>query len=389
MKSMVKSYLCVNLIRVCIYPLGEMLVIGKARVIAHVDLDYFFAQCEERENPTYKDKPVVICVYSARGGDSGAVSTANYIARKFGVKSGMPIVLAKRLLKDEDAVFLPVNHEFYRGISGEIMNILRGYTDKFEQESIDEAYLDVTERVEHNFYYAKALALEIKNKILDEERLTCSIGVAPNKLVAKIAAGFQKPDGLTVVHSEDVKSFLSSLPIGKLYGVGHKTEEMMLELGIKTIGDLAQCRAEDLTKIFGVKLGAYFQEAANGIDESPVQERSIAQIGRITTLKEDTRTVSDVIKELDRLCEDVHKRITSGSFRFRSIGIMIVAENMSIHSRTKTLNLYTNDSEVLREVSHELFERFLKESPLKIRRIGVSVTELNSAFAQRSLSEYG
>lgn len=366
-----------------------MSTLEKTRVIAHVDLDYFFAQCEERENPTYKDKPVVVCVYSARGGESGAVSTANYIARKFGVKSGMPIVLAKRLLKDVEAVFLPVNHELYRRISGEIMSILRGYADGFEQESIDEASLDVTDRVEHDFNRAKALASGIKNEILDKERLTCSIGVAPNKLVAKIGAGFQKPNGLTVVIPEDAKNFLSPLPIGKLYGVGRKTEKTMLELGIKTIGDLAQRRIEDLIKVFGMKLGIYFHDAANGIDESPVHERSILQISRITTLKEDTRDVDEVAEELDRLCEDVHKRVVDGTFRFRSVGIMIVAENMSIHSRTRTLNSHTNDSETLRAVSHELLERFMKGSHLNIRRIGVRVTDLSSASKQKSLSEYG
>ena len=185
-----------------------MVELDKVRVIIHVDLDYFFAQCEERENPAYKDKPVVVCVYATRGGDSGAVSTANYVARKFSVKSGIPITLAKRLLKGRDAVFLPVNRELYDKVSLEIMRILRNHADRFEQVSIDEAYLDVSQKANGNFALASELAKEIKEDILAREKLTCSIGVGPNKLVAKVAAGHKKPDGLTIIKPEEVRGFL-------------------------------------------------------------------------------------------------------------------------------------------------------------------------------------
>jgi len=365
-----------------------MAAVEKTRVIAHVDLDYFFAQCEERENPTCRGKPVVVCVYSARGGDSGAVSTANYIARKFGVRSGMPIALAKRLLRGVEAVFLPVNHELYRRTSDEIMDILRSHADRFERESIDEASLDITERVERDFDRAEELALRIKNKILDKEGLTCSVGVAPNKLVAKIAADSQKPNGLTVVTPEEVKSFLSPLPIRKLYGVGHKTEKTMLELGVKTVGDLAGRRVEDLVKIFGKKLGVYFHNAANGIDDSPVRERSITQVSRITTLKRDTRDIDETLGDLNRLCEDLHRRIIDGDLAFRSLGLLVVTEDMNVHSRSRTLDSRTNDLETLKGVCHELLELFLSESQLKIRRIGVRVTRLNVASTQRSLKDF-
>ena len=360
----------------------------RTRIIAHVDLDYFYAQCEERENPAYRDKPVVVCVYSARGGDSGAVSTANYIARKFGVRAGMPIVQAKRLLKGVEAVFLPVNRELYGRISGEIMEILRGYADRFEQKSIDEASLDITERAERDCTRTKELALRMKKEILERERLTCSVGVAPNKLVAKMAADFQKPNGLTVVKPEEVKSFLSPLPIGELYGVGRKTEKVMSELGVKTVGDLAERRVEDLVRVFGRKLGVYFHNAANGIDETPVQEREAVQISRITTLKRNTRDLEEIFRDLSELCKDVHERLVRGNLTSCSVGIVAVMENMSIQSRSRTLDFPTNELETIKEVCCELLEQFLKESTLKVRRIGVRVANLGKASAQKSLEDF-
>jgi len=360
----------------------------EASIVAHVDLDYFYAQCEERENPSYKGKPVVVCVYSARGGDSGTVSTANYVARNFGVKSGIPIVAAKRLLKGVDAAYLPVNRELYNKISNEIMAILRSYADQFEQRSIDEASLDITERVGRDYGRAEKMAQNIKCKVLEDEKLTCSVGVAPNKLVAKMAASFQKPDGLTVVRPAEVKRFLFPMPIGKLYGVGRKTEAAMLELEIKTVGDLAERRVDDLITIFGKKLGAYFHEAANGIDESSVEEREGAkQISRITTLKKDTRDLDEIAADLDMLCKAVHDRIADKNVAFRSAELLIVAENMRIHSRSMKLDSSVSDLETLNRACHALLERFLTGSSLKIRRIGVRVTNFSVA-SQKTLKDF-
>lgn len=359
------------------------------KVIMLVDLDYFFAQCEERENPSYKDKPVVICVYT-RDEESGAISTANYIARKFGVKSGIAIKLAKRLLKDKDAVFLPVNHELYSRISSEIMEILRSHADRFGQVSIDEAYLDVSEKVNGDFDHAEELAREIKEDVLAKERLTCSVGVGPNKLVAKIAAGHKKPDGLTMVKPVEVRDFLFPLPVDKLPGVGRKTEKVMLELGVKTIGDLANYDLERLVSVFGKALGTYFHNASNGTDESPVQECGRAvQISRITTLKEDTRDLNSILETLDKLSMDVHATIMKEGLSFRSITITAVMEDFKVSSRSKTLEAFTSDVEALKAVSKELLENFLKEQfKLKVRRIGVRVSSLEEATGQKHLTEF-
>ncbi len=354
----------------------------------HMDLDYFFAQCEERENPSLKNKPVVVCVYSARGGDSGAVSTANYIARKYGVKAGIPIALAKRRLKERDAVFLPVNRELYETVSESIMGLLRGYADRFEQVSIDEAFLDVTQRVGGSFERAREIAQSIKEDILAKERLTCSVGIGPNKLIAKMAADFQKPNGLTLVKPEDVKSFLSGLPVDKLYGVGRKTEKRMLEMGIKTVGELAKYPLEDLVKAFGKTLGLYFHNASNGVDDEPVQERGMAEsISRITTLRENTRDLNTILEDLYRLSEAIHERVVEQGLNFKSIGIVAIMEDLSIHTRSKTLSSPTDDLKVIRKTCRELLEGFLeKESSLQLRRIGVRVSGLT--VGQRQLTEF-
>src|SRR4030066_1673980 len=177
----------------------------QARVIMLADFDYFFAQCEELRNPTIKDKPIVVVVDSGRTEESGAVSTSNYIARKYGVKSGMPLFLAKRKLEGTDAVFLPVDHEYYDQVSGKVMQILRGYATSFEQVSVDEAYLDVTEQVQGSFESAKAYAQKIKDDAKKQVGISFSVGVGPNKLIAKIACDSQKPDGIRKVKPKEAQ----------------------------------------------------------------------------------------------------------------------------------------------------------------------------------------
>jgi len=359
------------------------------RVVIHVDFDYFFAQIEEREQPEYKGKSVVVCVYSGRTEDSGAVSTANYVARRFGVRSGMPIVWAKRILKEEDAVFLPVNLVKYREISDEIMDLLRTYGDSFEQVSIDEAFLEVTKRVGGDYVAAEKLAGEIKDAILRRTGLTCSVGVGPNKLIAKIAANQVKPDGLTVVPSETVNEFLRLLPVGRLYGVGRKTEKIMVEKGLKTIGDLADHPVDDLVHTFGKTLGLYFHEAANGIDESEVQERGPPKsLSRIATLKKDTREPEALLPVLIELCEALIRRIEVEGLAYRTVSLVTISEDMAMRSKSLTLEDATTDKDVLLRTVKSLLGDYLRESTLNLRRIGVRVSSLSPLAGQRRLSSY-
>ena len=362
------------------------------RVIIHVDFDYFYAQCEERENPTLKNKPVVVCIYSGRGEDRGAVSTANYIARKYGVKSGIPILQAKRKLQDVDAVFLPANFELYEKVSESIMIMLRSYADKFEQVGIDEAFLDVSRRTNASYESAKELAQKIRNEILEKEKITVSIGIGPNKLIAKIAAGRQKPSGLTLVRPEEVEGFLAPLVVNELLGVGKKTTVAMHEMGINTIGELAKLDLEKLVKRFGKVLGIYFHNAANGEDLSPVQERGMAEsISRILTLKQDTRDLDALLEVAHKICDDIFNRAGELNLSFRTIGIQVVFHDMTTASRAKTFDAPVESLDVLKNTAKELFEKLLEETPKEIqaRRLGVRISGFTAGRqAQMHITEF-
>ena len=345
------------------------------RVVMLVDFDYFFAQCEELRNPTLKDKPVVVGVYSGRTEESGAVSTSNYIARKYGVKSGMPLFLAKRKLEGTDAVFLPVDHEYYDHVSDRVMQILRGYASSFEQVSIDEAYLDVTEQVQGSFEKAKDYAQKIKAQAKTQSGISFSVGVGPNKLIAKIACDSQKPDGLAIVKPEEAQGFLSPLPVDRLLGVGKKTAAKMDSLGIKTIGDLAKYDVQKLIAIFGKTLGVYFHNAANAVDNEPVQEQGEAEsISRIGTLKQDTRDLAFVLQKIDELIDDISKEVAEKNLSFKQVAIYVVMTDLSSKSRSITLEQPSKDKETIKKNVKELFEKFLGESQLEVRRVGVKVS---------------
>jgi DNA polymerase IV (DinB-like DNA polymerase) len=362
----------------------------QSRVVMLVDLDYFFAQCEELRNPSIKDKPVVVCVYSGRTEDSGAVSTANYVARAYGVKSGIPIFLAKKKLENTNAVFLPVDYEFYEGISEKVMNILKGLADRFEQVGIDEAFLDVTQKANGNFEEGRKLAERVKSEVLRQERLTCSIGVAPNKLVAKVSADTKKPDGLTVVTPDQITAFLRFLPVSRLIGVGTKTRERMEALGIKTIFDLSNYDMERLTAVFGKTLATYFHNASLGIDDEPVQERGEAtSISRIATLKHDSRELSFIMEKTDQLCREIHATIAKEELAFKTVGIIVIAADMSIHTRSKTLENPTDNLEVFKETVSELLERFFDETEFEARRVGVKIANFDKQQkSQRQLTSF-
>jgi DNA polymerase IV (DinB-like DNA polymerase) len=354
------------------------------RVIMLVDLDYFFAQCEELRNPALKDKPVVVGVYSGRTEDSGAVSTANYIARKYEVKSGIPLYLVKKRLEGTDAVFLPVDDEFYEQISDKIMHALKGYADTFEQVGIDEAYLDVTQKTQGSFEAARDLAQKMKSNVKREVGIAFSVGVGPNKLVAKIAADSQKPDGLTIVNPEEVERFLSPLPVDRVIGVGRKISAKMGELGIKTIGDLARYDVQRLVEIFGKNLGVYFHNAANGVDNDPVQEAGEAEsISRISTLKENTRNLALILEKTGQLIEDIHKEVVQRRISFKQVGIIAIMTDLSVRSRSQTLETPTRDIDALRKTVRELFEKFLDESELEIRRVGVKISHFVKEEAEQ------
>jgi DNA polymerase IV (archaeal DinB-like DNA polymerase) len=351
------------------------------RAIIAIDLDYFYAQCEEVRNHCLKVRPVVVCVYSGRTQDSGAVSTCNYIARKLGVKSGMPIAFAKRILKGNDqAVFLPLDMEYYQSISEKIMEIARTSSEKFEQSSIDEAFLDVSSRFDPKLEGASSVARSVKQEILLAESLTCSVGVAENKLLAKMAVDSKKPDGFTVIIPSEEKSFLYPLPVGKLFGVGPKTEAKLKSIQVETLGDLALTDQKRLEEIFGKNLGRILREWANGIDNSPVEEKPTEQLSRIVTLKRDA-TSFDFCEVLEPLSADLENKLRTSKISGKTVGIIAITAQLKIKSRARTLSVPTQSGSQILAIAAELFSSFFEESAedgqeLRIRRAGIKVSEL-------------
>ena len=359
-----------------------------SRIVGHLDLDYFYAQVEEVEEPSLKDTPVLVCVFSGRTEESGVVSTSNYKAREYGVKSGMPIALAKRRLNGVGGSFIRMDHGKYGLYSDRVMEILRGQVDVLEQAGIDEAFFDITKKTGGDYDAAASLALELKDKIFREEKLTCSIGIGPNKVVAKIASDFQKPNGLTVVRSDEALAFLAPLPIDRIYGVGPKTAKLLEEEGIKTIPDLARVPTERLEDLFGKKLAVYLHNASNGIDEEPITDRGGAsQLSRMITLKHDTHDLDQIISQLRPPLKDVHKKLVSKDLFFRNVSAIGILKDLSLHTRSKTLETPTNDYSVLEKEVGELFTMLLREVG-DLRRAGVRLSGLQDMVNQRSLTEF-
>jgi DNA polymerase IV (DinB-like DNA polymerase) len=353
----------------------------------HVDMDYFYAACEEKLNPGLKGKPLVICVYSARGGGRGAVSTANYEARRLGVHSGISCLEAKRLVPG--AVFLPANFEVYGSISKRIMRYLRTQGDTFERIGVDEAFLDVTRRVGGSYENAVKLAKKIKEDIYKTEKLTCSIGVAPSRLVAKIASGNKKPDGLTVVEPSGVRDFLTPLKVTELWGVGKKTAEVLKDMSISTVGGLAEADPRVLIEKFGRTRGSWLYNAARGLDLSKVQEKTGAkQISRITTLPINTRDRADIASVLKKLSKEVHRTLRKRGFSCRTVSFIAVTQDRRFHSKSKTMQSPITDEGTIRSTAEKLMEEFLGGTTLALRRVGVRVSELNKVRRQRTLLDY-
>jgi DNA polymerase IV (DinB-like DNA polymerase) len=333
------------------------------RIILHVDLDAFFPSVEVRENPEFKDKPVVVGADPKEGKGRGVVSSASYEARKFGIRSAMPISRAWKLCPD--CVYLRPHFDLYIAASNSIMKILKSHADKFEQGGIDEAYLDISSQVK-DFDEARDFAKRLMEVVLEKERLTCSVGVAPNKLVAKIASDFKKPYGLTVVKEEDVREFLFPLDVRKIPGVGPKTERVLKEANIETIRNLASSNPEILTRLFGV-WGARLHEFANGIDSSEVvEEYETKSIGRDTTFEKDADDEEQILQVLDELAEEVHEDVIANGFKFKTITVRVRYQHFDTHTRSKSLLFPTNDLDILRNNAKRLIAPFLHRKKVRV-----------------------
>ena len=360
------------------------------RIVLHVDFDYFYAQCEEIRDLSLKAKPVCVCVYSGRDQDSGAVATANYLARKYGAKSGMSIRLAKaKLQKSEDAVFLPTDFDYYSDISERAMKAIQEYADVFEYVGRDEAYLDVSARTGRSYEMAAHVAQQIKNAVWERIRLTCSVGVSPNRLVSKIASDFNKPDGLTVVTPDRVSEFLEPLKVRNIPGIGKKAEGTLAGMKITTVKQLRDLDIFDLNKRFGRKTGAYIYGAARGKNDEPVAEREPSvQFSRISTLKQDSKEFDFLHQSLLQMCQELHHTVQKNGRLFRSVGVQFVQSDMSGRTKSRMLRNPTSSLAELEKVATTLLREALEDQKKQIRRLGVRVSELSDAVGQIRMDSY-
>ncbi|WEU40254.1 MAG: DNA polymerase IV [Candidatus Odinarchaeum yellowstonii] len=356
------------------------------RIILHVDLDYFYAQIEERDNPAFKGRPVVVCVYSDRGGGSGAVASANYISRRYNVKAGMPVKTAEKLLKDFNPVFLPARLEYYENVSVEVMEVIKRYGDVFEQASVDEAYLDATRMLKGDFREAAGHAIRLQADVYLKTGLTCSVGVSYNKLLAKIAAGYRKPNGVTVVAPEEGESFLKTLKISKIPGIGVKTMSVLEQMGYRTVSELQTVPVEKLMDVFGRKTGLYIYNAVRGLDDEPVQPRRPAlQHGRIKTLREDSRNPDYILSELESVIQELDRDLDSEGLSFKTLSVVYVTADFKTHSKSFSFEHRFNSVSKLRGEILKLIKSFLSENPYSIRRIGLRVSNLVRESGVRQL----
>ena len=356
------------------------------RIIMHIDLDYFYAQCEEVRRPEIRGKPVVVCIYSGRSEDSGAVSTSNYAARKLGIRSGIPIIQAKRIAP-QGAIFLSADLDYYVTVSERIMGFLRSFSPAMEQASVDEAYLDFTGIASGNGD-AEEKAREIKKGILASEGLTCSVGIGPNKLLSKIAAGVNKPDGLTSISADAAMDFLGNMEVEKLFGVGRVTGAKLNEMGIRTVAELREADIGELKKEFGTSMGSYLFNASRGVDNEPVKERKREQYGRIITLKEDTRDRNVIADNAMKLMENVVQSARADKVKFKTVSFIGIMEDLSTRTKNRSLPDFVDDFNLCARLLPELVDDFLSEHDGKLRRLGVKISNLSEGSGQKSLSDF-
>jgi DNA polymerase-4 len=348
--------------------------------ILHVDMDAFYASVEQRDRPELRGKPVVVGGLQGRG----VVCAASYEARPFGVHSAMPIARAKRLCPH--AVFLPVRMGHYAEISRQIRDVFFAFTPLVEPLSLDEAFLDVR-GCEGLFGQAADIARKIKTRIKGELGLTASVGVAPNKFLAKLASDISKPDGLCVLTSEKVEAFLSPLPVSRLWGVGAKGEKRLHALGLKTIGELAAWSERSLVDHFGA-LGRHLWRLAHGIgDRRVVPDRKAKSISTESTFAHDTDNGRILrIWQFD-LVDHLATRLRHQGVWARTVELKIRSSDFHTHTCSKTLAAATNSTKVLWKAAAALFESAIAES-LPVRLLGVGAAKLTrEPLAQGDLFE--
>jgi DNA polymerase IV len=339
------------------------------RKIIHIDMDAFYASVEQMDNPLLRGKPLAVGGSEVRG----VVSAASYEARKFGVRSAMSGVQAKKLCPE--ILFVPPRFDRYKEISRKIRKIFFEYTDLVEPLSLDEAYLDVTEN-KKNFPSATILAQEIRKRIFEEVGLTASAGISVNKFVAKIASDYNKPNGQKTVNPEEVEVFLEQLDIKKFYGIGKVTAEKMYQLGIFTGYDLKQKPLEFLEKHFG-NSAQYYYQISRGIHNSAVKpNRTVKSVGAERTFFENLSSEVFLEEKIISIANELEKRLQKSKIAGKTITLKLKYSDFSLQTRSKTLPYYISDKNLIIDVAKELlYQERLKNS---VRLLGLSLNNLNN-----------
>ncbi len=348
------------------------------RKIIHVDMDAFYASVEQMDNPELKGKPLAV----GGGGKRGVVSAASYEARKFGVKSAMSGVQARR--NCPELIFVHPRFDRYQDISKKIRKIFHDYTDLVEPLSLDEAYLDVTENKKGN-PSASLLAKEIRERIFSEVGLTASAGISINKFIAKVASDYNKPDGQKTVNPEDVLPFLEALDIRKFYGIGKVTAEKMYQKGIFTGNDLKLKSAEYLEDHFG-KSGKSYYYIVRGIHNSQVSpHRTRKSLAAERTFSENLSSEIFMLEKLEHIAEEVSRRLLKSKVAGKTITLKIKYSDFSLQTRSKTLPYYVSEQAIILETAKDLL--YKEKLHNSVRLLGISLSNLNTEKKPKKVIE--
>jgi DNA polymerase-4 len=344
-------------------------------------MDAFFISVEIRDHPSLRGKPAAVCGSLSRS----VITSASYEARPYGLRAGMPTQEAKR--RCPQLILVEGNHSKYTEVSARIFSLLKEFTPAVEVASIDEAYLDITGS-QLLFPSPLNIARAIKDRILIREGLTCSVGIAPNKLLAKLASRLKKPDGLVVISNEEVEAALENLPVGKLHGIGPRLEESLKAMGVFTCGQLGKIPVPFLKKKFGV-IGERLHEMGMGLDESPVvpfdQEEDAKSLSHSVTLENDTSDPEVIGKILLQLSEKVSKRMRREGFYGKRVTLTVRYSDFFTFTKQKTLSGWVNSGNEIFRHSHQIFESISHPKP--IRLLGVGVSQFKKEWSQLDLFE--
>jgi DNA polymerase IV (DinB-like DNA polymerase) len=346
-------------------------------------MDSFYASAEMARRPELRNLPLIIGPDPKEWKGRGVVLTCNYLARKYGVRSAMPIAEAAR--RCPQAVYLHPDFKHYESLSAEVMKLLGSYSERFEQVSIDEAFLDVT-REANNVGETRELALRIKADLKEKTGLTCSIGIAENKSTAKIASDTQKPDGLVTVEPGKAREFLAPLSIRAISSVGEKTASILNQAGIEKIADLQKLPVTDLRRVLG-ETGVWIWRVATANENEIVQEHAVKSMSTESTFDEDVDDWETVKRTTDELATELARRVNDSGLCYKKVTIKIRFTGFETHTREASLPSYSTGELAIRREAALLLETF-RQSKKKVRLLGVKVSDLKSTKDQATITAW-